>query len=61
MIIFILLYLMVATFLAGWWFGADWAQSFKRPILDRVAIIGLALVWPYTICQILKLKSEDKP
>lgn len=60
MITAILLYLMVSTFLAGWWFGADWIQKVRRPLVDRAAIVGLSLVWPYTICLILKLHSEDK-
>lgn len=60
MVTAILLYLMVAAFLAGWWFGSDWAQSNNRPYLDRVGIIGLALVWPYTLVIIIKLRWEGK-
>ena len=60
MITAILLYLIIAAFLAGWWFGADWAQSVNRPYLDRAGIVGLALVWPYTFVIFLKMRWEGK-
>lgn len=60
MIATILLYLMVAIFLAGWWFGADWAQRVKRPPVDLIGILGCCVAWPLTLYVIFKLWKEGK-
>lgn len=55
-----ILYLLIATFLAGWWFGADWAQRVKRPMAEQAGIIGCCLAWPFTFFVIFKMWKEGK-
>lgn len=56
----ILLYLMVAIFLAGFWSGVDWAQRTRRTMLDRAINLALCIAWPGLLIALFQLWKEGK-